>query len=419
MKVKIHNFQSIADAELTFDKGLIAITGPNSSGKSAIFRALRSVIQNPSTAKHSVKKGTKRAEVTISGLDNAPDVTWARTSLESSYKTAEGEFQRAGRNNVYDFLPSFPLKMDGARMLNFQTEWDTLFPFEKSNTELYTLFERIFSVVDSASIVNVMKQDEKEAKAKLNNTIDELNKLSQREQLRKDIFTDDQSEAMVLELVKKVEETETLASAAKEAYGALSTWSSLLELAKKVTDITVSDTDLTTVKQALDLRKDYDTVCELSKLLALSNISPIECFIGGIEEYFAIARDLEDLETMTRIVNSFSLDTPLFDDGSLDVVSRALAMRADYLNLTKLESLTNEAQGVQDINSSLTALDELSSVLPKITQLKDALTLYEELMKKEAELAELEKDLAEVNAELNKINVCPLCGTPIGDHKHE
>ena len=166
MKVKIHNFQSIADAELTFDKGLIAITGPNSSGKSAIFRALRSVIQNPSTAKHSVKKGAKRAEVTISGLD-APDVTWARTSLESSYKTADGEFQRAGRNNVYDFLPSFPLKMDGARMLNFQTEWDTLFPFEKSNTELYTLFERIFSVVDSASIVNVMKQDEKEAKAKL------------------------------------------------------------------------------------------------------------------------------------------------------------------------------------------------------------------------------------------------------------
>ena len=418
MKVKVHNFQSIADAELVFDKGLIAITGPNSSGKSAIFRALRSVIQNPTTAKHSVKKGTKRAEVTISGLA-VPDVTWARTTQESSYKTADGEFQRAGRNNVYDFLPAFPLKMDGDRMLNFQTEWDTLFPFDKSNTELYTMFERIFSVIDSASIVNVMKQDEKEAKAKLNVTIDELNRLVQLEQIRKDTFTDDETEENIIALVKKVEETEALASELKEAYVTLSNLSSLVELAMKVTDITVSDTDITTVKQALDLQNDYVTVCELSKLLALTNISTTECFLGGIEEYFAIAKDLEDLEAMDRIVNSFSHTTPLFDDGSLQIVSWALEISADYLNLTKLESLTNEAQKIQDINSSLTVLDEVSSILPKITQLEDALNLNEEIKKKEAELAELEKGLAEINAELDKIKVCPLCGTPLGDHKHE
>ena len=419
MKVKIHNFQSIADAELVFDKGLIAITGPNSSGKSAIFRALRSVIQNPTTAKHSVKKGTKRAEVTISGLD-VPDVTWARTPTESSYKTAaDGEFQRAGRNNVYDFLPAFPLKMDGDRMLNFQTEWDTLFPFEKSNTELYTMFERIFSVVDSASIVNVMKQDEKEAKAKLNVTIDELNRLVQIEQIRKDTLSDDMTEENISALVKKAEETEALASELKEAYGTLCKLSSLVELAMKVPDITVSDTDITTVKQALDLQNDYLTVCELSKLLALTNISPIECFLGGVEEYFAIAKDLEDLEAMTRIVNSFSHTTPLFDDGSLDVVSWALECCADYLNLTKYESLTNEAQRILDIYSSLTALDEVSSVLSQITQLDDALNLDAEIKTKDAELAKLEKDLAEITAELDTIKVCPLCGTPIGDHKHE
>lgn len=44
-KVRVQNFQSIADASITVD-GFTVITGPNNSGKSALMRALRGAFQN-------------------------------------------------------------------------------------------------------------------------------------------------------------------------------------------------------------------------------------------------------------------------------------------------------------------------------------------------------------------------------------
>ena len=49
--VNLHNFQSISDANLEFVEGLNLIVGQSNSGKTAILRAINSVVDNPSRGK--------------------------------------------------------------------------------------------------------------------------------------------------------------------------------------------------------------------------------------------------------------------------------------------------------------------------------------------------------------------------------
>ena len=304
MKVTINNFQSIGNAELEFDKGLIAITGPNSSGKSAIFRALRSVIENPPVAKHSVKKGTKRAEVTVSDLPGVPPVTWARTVSESSYKTSEGEFQRAGRNDVFDFLPAFPLRVDGDRLLNFQTEWDTLFPFERSSTELYALFEHIFSVVDSASIVGVIKGDEKNAKAQIELLTNELNAIVRRQQLTKEIITFDTSEDSI----------KSLATQLKDAIDYAEEIQAALAQVKQIDDLLSIDIpeeillDPAPVEFAVSISSAYNEVKAIDSVLQLPLPSEISFSDEAFTTYFEISDALKQLDNIERVLSSVPPD---------------------------------------------------------------------------------------------------------------
>jgi len=63
-KVRVQNFQSIADASIDVD-GFTVITGPNNSGKSALMRALRGAFQNTrgtSFVRHKKPKATVKVE---------------------------------------------------------------------------------------------------------------------------------------------------------------------------------------------------------------------------------------------------------------------------------------------------------------------------------------------------------------------
>lgn len=421
MKLRIQNFQSIEDAELTFDKGLIAITGPNSSGKSAIFRALRSVILNPTTAKHSVKRGTKRAQITVSGLPDTPVVSWARTAVESSYQTAEGEFQRAGRNNVFDFIPAFPLRVDGARLLNFQTEWDTLFPFEKSNTELYTLFEHIFSVVDSATIVGLMKQDEKTAKAKLTAYTDEMNAIVQRQQLRKDIFSEDAREETVIQMMKDLETAEFKANELTATTSSADAMSAVLSMSVGSIDCLPKEADIDAIQRAIKIYNDAEVSTQLDSLLAF-HFEGVTVDWNTIQQSLDLDRDMQILERLSRIqdMTLTSINTPHEMDGSLDKISWALELCADAIDLTSLATILRSTS-LLDYDSSKTAseIKSIEEVLPIITQCDNALNLDAKLKQIDAEIKQVKEELAEVEAEINNVDRCPLCGNLIGDHKHE
>ena len=58
LKLSLHNFQSIAEGELTFQTGLNFIIGQSISGKSATFRALKECLLNRAGSQRFIKKDT-------------------------------------------------------------------------------------------------------------------------------------------------------------------------------------------------------------------------------------------------------------------------------------------------------------------------------------------------------------------------
>jgi len=89
VRVRVQNFQSIADAEITVD-GLTAITGPNNTGKSAMLRAIRGVFQNtPGT--HFVRHGAEKCVVELT-FDDGRKLRWEKgPKVRPTYVINDGE----------------------------------------------------------------------------------------------------------------------------------------------------------------------------------------------------------------------------------------------------------------------------------------------------------------------------------------
>lgn len=75
VRVRVQNFQSIADAEVLIE-GLTVVTGPNNSGKTALMRAVRGVFTNPA-AGPLVRHGEAYLSVTLV-FDNGDTICWEK-----------------------------------------------------------------------------------------------------------------------------------------------------------------------------------------------------------------------------------------------------------------------------------------------------------------------------------------------------
>lgn len=159
MKLKLKNFQAYDELELEFINGINVISGSNSSGKSSIFRAILALLTNPNGSKNYIKHGKNSAEVTLK--NNGNELTWQRLKSTVNYIDANGQsFEKASKldsRDIVDLGFYFNAKGD---VVNIHTEWDVLFPFSESDTEIFKLFEDIFNISSLAIIIDKMKTDE-------------------------------------------------------------------------------------------------------------------------------------------------------------------------------------------------------------------------------------------------------------------
>jgi len=134
-EISIKNFQSIKN--ISFDiKGFTIIIGKNNIGKSAIIRAVDSVLTNQGV-KDNIRKGEKKSEVFIKrdGLD----IEWKRTEASSSYKIDGKSYTKLNRN-----LPQ-PLIEKGYERIDLGDE--------KINLHIAQQFKSIFLLNKSGSVV--------------------------------------------------------------------------------------------------------------------------------------------------------------------------------------------------------------------------------------------------------------------------
>jgi exonuclease SbcC len=128
--LKIKNFQSHKDTGLKFHEGVNAIIGPSDSGKTAIFRALKWVLENRPAGQdfHSWWKGDPSISIE---LENGTKVTRERIKSENIYKVDNLEFKAFGQK-----VPDEVQRILNISPINFQWQMDSPFLLSQSSGEV-------------------------------------------------------------------------------------------------------------------------------------------------------------------------------------------------------------------------------------------------------------------------------------------
>jgi predicted ATP-dependent endonuclease of OLD family len=157
--IALKDFQIFSQAKISFEPGLTVITGSNSSGKSSIMRAIRTLGDNNPYARRFIRHGTDKAVVALQ-LEGMPPIYWQRGANTVAYKIGDKLFTKCGKSKLHDLMPEFPfLRDDSGSSLNMVDEWTQPFPFGHSAADLFRIFEDLFST-SSGHVVEEVRKDE-------------------------------------------------------------------------------------------------------------------------------------------------------------------------------------------------------------------------------------------------------------------
>lgn len=197
MKLKFKNFQALKSEEMTITPGLTLLNGPTNSGKTAVFRALLSLLTNPAEATGFIngsalqEKDNSELSVTIEDED-IPKIEFHRNKSSAWYMIGGKKYSKLQRSNIFDIYPELHKKfiyepMDPRKVLNFQTEEHLAFPFDRSDAEMFKLFERIFNITDTRAIIDTIRKEKDETKCKIElTTVEKQNSQQKLEEYKKD-----------------------------------------------------------------------------------------------------------------------------------------------------------------------------------------------------------------------------------------
>lgn len=368
IKLGIKNFQSFSSALFDFNPGFTLIVGPNSSGKSAIFRGIKALTLNTPSAARNIKHGESESLVAFKE-DNNPTIVWKREKKSSSYKVGDKLFEKAGRARIHTIVSEFPLLVeDSGRIVNIHSEWDKLFPFDKSPTEMFALFEDIFQIASSARVLDGMKEDEKGFK-------EEIEEFSA-------------ERATNLRKIVKIEE-----------FSCDSVLKELIERKRKWVLVSEVEKMGVSVERALSLKKSVEFMMGLS----VKQFS-VECF----SERSRIYRELLSARLLSK-----QLKVPLeLREISMEPVSLVGKVK---LELQKAKVLERELSVVIEKREyDLRSVETFKRVTIALG-LVHSLVLEARILNEEE--AKLEKEIQELNEKKSKYKNCPLCGTLLGDNR--
>ncbi len=396
----VEDFQSIGKAQLEFVPGINFILGQSNSGKTAILRAIDSVLSNPSYAKTFVKNKAEEAEVTFNYNGNS--VSWRKPIKGSAKYTINGEsYSKTGSSDLFDLVSDTGfVKSDNGEIMNIEGEWNLPFPFDRSPSELFKLFENVFCVSDSTSILKLFKEEEADL-VKQNDDIKE--KLSK------------------LETRKK----------------ALQTLSEEVNLPKLKERLLKFKNDFDNYSQAYS---DYEVVCkgEFLNKFCLDDILPPENF--SLDKYLELLKDLSfvqevaekikfyktlpELMTVTDLLPEYN--TLYSDIMLIENASQAERFKIDkqieinennlvaYFNLLedliviengfKADKFKIENSCTEDFSLSLSDYEMLRE------DLKNIVSCYSKCKTLTCKCKELNSAIEKNEAKLRSYKVCPLCG---------
>lgn len=373
LKVNLENFQSISKGTLEFVQGINIIVGQSNSGKSAILRAIKGTVLNPNGSQKYIQKGTDGFKVGIEYEGNS--IEWARGTKSSPKYVVNGEeYLKVGSSNLTDVLDKSGFVLDeGKNLMNIESELELPFPFDKSNSELFKLFEKnIFCISDSTAIIKLIKSDEDETTRQKEKVEFDLDRYRQKFQA----ITELEQE---ISLEKLIEGRNILAETLKNKDKLLLDINNLCDI---ISMQRVLSQDITPVGVDNDILHKYITLqADIHKLkdirgvgATLSKVLPTASTPVGVEPYIELKKDMEKLRQAEKLISILS---PL--EGPTTRV-----MEETYTSLR------------QDIN-----------------QLR---IVQEKAQRAKKDLVALGEQIKELSEEINGYKVCPLCGSSLGEN---
>lgn len=323
MKVTTKDFQILkGEHEFEFPEGITVLQGKTGSGKSTVFYAIEDCLLNLSGLDDVINWGAKQASVTIENNNNK--VTWIRTKTSSEYinENTQQNYVKASKLNSNDIadLGFYITKQND--VVNIQNEWKKLFPFDLKDTEMFRLFEDIFNISCSFTILDDYKKDEQEIKSQINKINDSINIYTQQCN-NIDKVLDIINVSQVHEIIDKLEQKQLIVSDMEKDYKYLSEFEPLTQL---------------------NIPKQFDTI----------NLTQV---------YNTLQDIITDLKAYENNLNIQQIELPtlldfVFDDNLYDEISNDYTM---YSSLNEqLIQYDNEINNLQDQYNSL--MDKLKQI---------------------------------------------------------
>ena len=400
--VNLHNFQSISDANLEFVEGLNLIVGQSNSGKTAILRAINSVVDNPSRGKLYIKKGNKSTEVKINF--EGKEICWRRTPSDIEYEIDGEVFKKAGRNTLFDLSDNSGfVKDDAGNVMNIEGEWNLPFPFDRTPSELFKLFENIFCISDSAVILKSFKEEEgntvkerlrfEESLGRVNKKIEGLEELTQ------EIDIEKYSEATVTFREDIAKYRELLADITKISHSE--------KFSKINLDEVVPPTE-ESVSSYVEAVKDYKFLRKVIQRQQFYKSLPASLIVGDtIDGYTQTYADYQHVLKAHKL-KQLDLTKTCDVDGS--TLAQYNELFKDFVALKNLKTVAKF-----DLSKECEIGNTIDDYIELLEDYKFIKNCYNMCKKKKEDYLNLENRIEELQKKLNNYKVCPLCGHELGE----
>jgi exonuclease SbcC len=354
--LRIKNFQSHKHTELQFHAGVNCIIGASDSGKTAIFRALRWVVENRPSGQdfHSWWKGDP--QVTL-GLSNGIEITRERVKAENIYRMFQEDGEQGNPPQELEFkafgqrVPEEVCKMLNLSPINFQWQMDNSFLLSQSSGEVARYLNGVVNLEDIDLALANIERRVKSEKAEAEKAKQDIKKYKAKIE----------SYAWLAEVEPELEQLEKLNKEVDKTAAQIMCLSNMLD------SIGYSERNLRKIESVLQHKG------EVEKLIVLQ------------------------VETMELEAQCLKLD------GLLDDIDFTQEELEQAQTLTGLEGELNKLIGLEaDVEELEEDIEELSDALYGIDTLQGDIRVFEDNLK-----------LLRGQYDSEMPEICPLCEQPI------
>lgn len=346
LKLSIQNFEAIQQALITFYPGITVITGPNASGKTSILRALGVMLRNDSKAKHRIKHGEDQLVVGLKTPESEKIVfQCSKSSREFIIGASEYSTPGQGSKTLLELYPELPFTIDDKKLLCLLREGEALFPFGRSASAMYKLFERFMAVSDSESVFRRFRADKTELKKQEELTLYKIDLLTTKiDYLEQYLaYLEQQTfDQRALQLELAASQCQTLQEEYQKA-----------ERLSSVTDLVSWGYRIFPVSFPLMLQQDFQFAQSAYVFLALSSFSirvfplvsqPVQDAVVQGQQYEAVLSDLDFSLQSFECVDVYSKDFQFLCELQQEL-THLLSQEQDLQQ--RLKCLTEKFQSVE------------------------------------------------------------------------